>query len=243
MVSNPASGGTEQKAAAEERFFAALEKEVCVFGRVLPAPGLRSPSHHRHMGTQVAKVSNFTGTHVTQVQKSLLSLKEKVKADKDRKRTDEFLVEAGKIGDDFLELEKFVNLNYMVRCCEPFLRRAVGTIEVDVVRRCDHIPTGLPQDPQEARQNAPPRPLPPVLHRPPAPAALGAGQLLWPARAALDHLLGAARRQQRRQERRRCPGIILLHTDRCLIDDCQITHHHDRALCALPPSTGFARRT
>lgn len=64
--------------------------------------------------SQVAKVSNFTGTHVTQVQKSLLSLKEKVKADKDRKKTDEFLGEAGKIGDDFLELEKFVNLNYMV---------------------------------------------------------------------------------------------------------------------------------
>lgn len=64
--------------------------------------------------SQVAKVSNHTGTHVTQVQKALLALKEKVKADKDRKRTDEFLAEAGRIGDDFLELEKFVNLNYMV---------------------------------------------------------------------------------------------------------------------------------
>ena len=63
---------------------------------------------------QVAKVSNFTGTHVTQIQKSLLSLKEKVKADKERKKTDEFLVEASKIGDEFLQLEKFVNLNYMV---------------------------------------------------------------------------------------------------------------------------------
>ena len=118
------TGGTEQKAAAEERFFAALEKEV---------GWCRCYKRHKtRILLQVAKVSNFTGTHVTQVQKALLSLKEKVKADKDRKKMDDFLAEAGKIGDDFLELEKFVNLNYMVRftrytvflgpsCCPQYL--------------------------------------------------------------------------------------------------------------------------
>ncbi len=74
------------------------------------------------------------------------------------------------MGDEFLALEKFVNLNYMVcwhiACCY------CGT---SLISCPGPVATGVPQDSEEARQVPAACTLPPVLRRALAPAALGAG--------------------------------------------------------------------
>lgn len=78
-----------QRDAAEERFFRALDDEV-------------------------KKVSNFTESHVRSLETDLDRLNDQVRKsetrDADRERLEE---EAQRLGDKYLALEKYVNLNYM----------------------------------------------------------------------------------------------------------------------------------
>lgn len=73
---------------AEERFFQKLESEV-------------------------SKVNAFTISGVDKAKKRLKALQERVRSNKDGRNTNELLQEAKEIGDDFLALEKYVNLNYL----------------------------------------------------------------------------------------------------------------------------------
>ena len=65
--------------------------------------------------TQVEKVNKFTQTLVEKLRADLTKMQTKsANAEKESKATkDVLLKEAHRIGDDFLALEKFVNLNYM----------------------------------------------------------------------------------------------------------------------------------
>ncbi|KAK9825865.1 hypothetical protein WJX81_006134 [Elliptochloris bilobata] len=73
---------------AEERFFEKLEYEV-------------------------GKINKFTVDNVSTLKKRLKQLRERTASNKDGKETEELLQEAKLIGDEFLALEKFVNLNYL----------------------------------------------------------------------------------------------------------------------------------
>mmetsp|Transcript_16483 Transcript_16483/g.28259 ORF Transcript_16483/g.28259 Transcript_16483/m.28259 type:complete len:740 (-) Transcript_16483:558-2777(-) len=79
---------TNQKASASERFFKKLEEEV-------------------------KKINDFTASLVMELRKKLSLLLEKAPKAADESAKKQLLAEAKKVGDEFLALEKFVNLNYM----------------------------------------------------------------------------------------------------------------------------------
>jgi len=132
---------------------------------------------------QVEKVGKFTSGIVEELRARLAALKPKaanaLQVEGATQEKDALLVEAKAIGEDYLALEKFVNLNYMVRAAlffcafalrafgpAPFL--SPGPRQNNASFQCCTLPnhppppqpntqpqnntTGLAQDPQEARQ-------------------------------------------------------------------------------------------
>ncbi len=111
--------------------------------------------------------------------------------------------EAKEIGDEFLALEKYVNLNYLVRtvsmCHLIIPSKASNTSQADEflssteknlaevvsetmssAKLVGSAAAGLSQNPEEARQGAAACTLPTVLCGPPPSPALGAGSRLSP---------------------------------------------------------------
>lgn len=64
--------------------------------------------------TQVEKVSKFTSKVVDDLRSKLKTISGKIDRETTQVQKDALLGEAQVAGDDFLALEKFVNLNYMV---------------------------------------------------------------------------------------------------------------------------------
>ncbi|KAL3141644.1 hypothetical protein ABBQ32_004873 [Trebouxia sp. C0010 RCD-2024] len=63
--------------------------------------------------TEVKKISDFTEKLVKQLRAQTKALQVKVTADKGHQQTNELMQEAQRLGDEFLSLEKYVNLNYL----------------------------------------------------------------------------------------------------------------------------------
>ncbi|GLI70122.1 hypothetical protein VaNZ11_014928 [Volvox africanus] len=67
----------------------------------------------RRLERDVDKVNKFTNKLVEEMRASLRNLNSKAEKETAPERKDELLQEAQRIGDDFLALEKFVNINYL----------------------------------------------------------------------------------------------------------------------------------
>ncbi|GLC44294.1 hypothetical protein PLESTB_000761900 [Pleodorina starrii] len=67
----------------------------------------------RRLEREVDKVNKFTNKLVEEMRASLRSLNSKAEKETSPEKKDELLQEAQRIGDDFLALEKFVNINYL----------------------------------------------------------------------------------------------------------------------------------
>eukprot|EP00983_Pelagomonas_calceolata_P023723 747015-Pelagomonas_calceolata.AAC.4 len=68
-------------------------------------------------GLQVERVNKFTSQLVGALRTSLKSLSGRVEKENNKENQEQLLAEAKRIGDEFLALEKYVNLNYMVGPC------------------------------------------------------------------------------------------------------------------------------
>ncbi|KAG2429574.1 hypothetical protein HXX76_010809 [Chlamydomonas incerta] len=67
----------------------------------------------RRLERDVEKVNKFTNKLVEEMRASLKSLNSKAEKETDQDKKDDLLKEAQRIGDDFLGLEKYVNINYL----------------------------------------------------------------------------------------------------------------------------------